>query len=209
MEARKRSHVEMTEELNGLDWKPILKVALHHAKIVSSNYGAIGVSIDPNDLVQESIALLYGVGKNDTFRNWDKNKYPDIKQHIKWIINSISEHKYEHACKFQHLEFEQDKSTAEDDCIIEYPQGTYNDVTPEDLAIIKEHNLITNKLINSSELDKEEENVVTCILLDITTPKEISEELGISVKDINNIKKRIARKIMKKITMLKGGSYDQ
>ncbi len=62
-------------ELDKEDWNNILPRVLKYALARSMKYHWLGYVVEPKELVHEAISLAYGIGKNETYRNWNKEKH--------------------------------------------------------------------------------------------------------------------------------------
>ena len=89
---------EIRAELEKADWQEISLQLLRFAVSKAKMLRAIGVAdVGPEDLIQQAISLAYGVGPNNTYRNWNKDVYPDLASFLISVIKSIVSHKKEHA----------------------------------------------------------------------------------------------------------------
>lgn len=186
-------------ELDKEDWNNILPRVLKYALARSMKYHWLGYVVEPKELVHEAISLVYGIGKNETYRNWNKEKYPKLDDFLISIIESITSHKADHAMRIKikplfnkdgtPSDFEENISSKE-----MLSKGILN--SPEE-EIIQSESLqpLTDKLKIISEEDEEIGMLVLCIEDGISRPREISKETGYDVKKVNNIFKRLRTKL--------------
>lgn len=186
-------------ELDNADWDNILPRVLKYALTRSMKYHWLGHVVEPKELVQEAISLAYGIGKNETYRNWNKAKYPKLEDFLISIIESITSHKADHAkrIKIKPLfnkdgtpsDFEENISSEE-----MLSKGILN--SPEE-EIIQSESLqpLTDKLESISEEDEEIGIIILCLEEGISRPRDISKETGYDVNKVYNIFRRLRTKL--------------
>jgi len=179
----------------------ILQKVLLYAIYQSKKYfWMTNLALDPHDLVQEAIALTYGVGENGGYRNWDPEKYPDFAIFLMTVIKSIVSHKIDHLRSFPENSVEGHDEVNEDFTASAEPAAkdkyaSLSRVTAEDRLIQADSlsNLV-QRLESMAEGDEEMGIVVMCLQDGISKPREISEQTGYDVDRVNNILKRMRRK---------------
>ena len=186
-------------ELDNADWENIFPRIYKYAMARSWRYYWLGYVVEPEELVQEAISRAYGMGKNETYRNWNKEKYPKLEDFLISIIESITSHEADHAkrIKFKPLfnedgtldDFEENISSDE-----MANKGILN--SPED-EIIQSESLqpLRDKLNSISENDEEIGIIILCLEDGISRPRHISNATGYNVKKVNNILRRLRIKL--------------
>lgn len=191
------------EELKHSDWKEILPRVLYYANYQYKKLIWFGIGdTDPQDLVQEAIALAYGRGENGGFRNWNKVYYPDLPAFLKSVIKSIVNHKIEHVIEFPHDCIDVQKrmkgdSAEESPRIAKSMYAGMKDDSPEaKLERCEVEKALSERVMKLKALADDDEMgmVIMCFEEGISTPREIAEATGYEVKNVNNIIKRIKRK---------------
>lgn len=173
-------------ELDGADWPEILPRLLKYARARAKTFRFVGIAdIAPDDLVGEAVTLAYS-GK----RKWNKKLYPEPINFLISIIKSIANHKLEHYFQFKkgslHIDDVSDKSKE---------LASLSPESPETIVTEKNSLLNLQKALHEAiSGDEEAGMVLLCIETGKTKPKEIAEETGYDVKQINNILKRLRRK---------------
>lgn len=175
---------EVRKELDAANWDDLLPRLLKYARSKLYKTQLVSkITIEPEDLVSEAIALAYGVGQNDGYRHWNKETFPDLCIFLFSVIKSLVSHKIEHHIKFPAQE-------------IGDFDGATQTPTPEEV-IIQKNNLskIYQRIYESVEGDDEMETVILCIEEGFDTPREIASQTGYEIPRVNNILKRIRRKL--------------
>ncbi len=183
------------KRLNEADWTLIHPRLLKYATSRAKMFEWLGNNtIDPEMLVQEAIARAYGIGDGGTFRNWNTEKCPDLVDFLTGIIRSITSHRIEHETAFPKDSISEDEASEES--FQKKMLGEFKLKTPEEEAIEYENlQTLERKLISLSNEDDELGMVVLCIEEGITEPRNIAKETGLDVKKVNNLLKKIRRKI--------------
>lgn len=179
---------EIRAELDKADWKEISLQLLRFAASKAKMLRAIGVAdAGPEDLIQQAISLAYGVGPNNTYRNWNKDVYPDLASFLFSVIKSIVSHKKEHAEKFRTKTIDNDLGDKE-----------IKSLSPEspEALVIKEQNFADLKMAiyERAKGDEEIEMVLLCLEDGISKPQDIAKEIGYDINKVNNALKRLRRK---------------
>ena len=160
------------------DWSLFWKKAVAYTGFVLRNKYEVMTEkgIDgktAEDLAEEVIEKLL-TGK----RNWNKQKHPDLFSQVK---SSIDSHVYNFITK---------KRLLESSIIYESIDNGVND--SYDKNELLDYSIKILKSLNASD---EEIILFQCNVDGLLKPHEIAEELGISVTEVYNIKKRLNRKL--------------
>jgi hypothetical protein len=161
-------------------------------------YHWLGYVVEPEELIHEAISLAYGIGKNETYRNWNKEKYPKLDDFLISIIESITSHKADHAMRIKIKPlFNKDGTPSDFEENISSKEMSSKGILSAEEEIIQSESLqpIVDKLKGISEEDEEMGMIVLCIENGISRPREISKETGYDVKKVNNIFKRLRLKL--------------
>jgi hypothetical protein len=181
---RKTIDAQIRQEIEDTDWNELLPRLLKYAHYKCRFLYRFGnIMADPEELVGQSIALAFGVGKDDSYRKWNKETFPNLVDFLISIINSLVSHLKDHNNKFPKESLE----------TLEFPSTANN---PED-DITEKDNLdkIQKRIFQAIEGDEEVETVVLCINEGFITPREVSGHTGININQVNNIMKRMRRKL--------------
>lgn len=179
-------------ELEKADWKIFLPKLIRFANDQCYKFRWLGNRhFQPLDLVQEAIALAYGLGKNGNYRNWNKDYYPDLVSFLKGVIKSIVNHEIEHLEKFPNdsLEQSEEKNPGSIGMSDDNPINNL-----EKCEINNEFSSRIQKLRSLADGDDEIGIVMLCFDDGISTPREIAAATGYDVNHIYNILKRLKRK---------------
>jgi len=189
------------EELNKADWNDarprVLKYAVFRAKI----FKWLGDEVEPEALVQEAIARAFGIGNRGNYRNWNREKCPDLENFLIGIIRSMTSHDAEHGTEFPKESLFNEDGSPKDEKILKSADetaGAFKPKTPEE-KIIENENLRTFKgqLDCLSDGDEDLGMVILCIEEGISKPRHIVEETGFDKKKVNSLLKRLRRKLEK------------
>jgi hypothetical protein len=162
-------------------------------------YPWLGYIVEPEELVQEAISLAYGEGRNETYRNWNKEAYPKLEDFLISIIESITNHKADHAMRIRVKplfnedgkldDFEDNISLKE-----KASKGVFN--SPEDEIVQSESwQPLKDKLKSISEEDEEIGIIILCLEDGICRPSDISNETGYEVDKVYNIFRRLRTRL--------------
>ncbi|MDY6894061.1 MAG: hypothetical protein SVO01_01390 [Thermotogota bacterium] len=102
------------EELDKADWATIRPKVLKYAVYRAKNLQWLGDEVEPEELVNESVARAYGKGARGGYRNWDKEKCPDLASFLIGIIRSMTSHMAEHEKDFPSESFFNEDGSAKD-----------------------------------------------------------------------------------------------
>jgi len=183
----KKYDPKIREELDNADWQDISLRLLRYAANKAKMLRALGITdTGPEDLIQEAISLAYGIGPNNTYRNWNKETYPDLAGFLISVIKSIVNHKKEQREKFK---LDLLDKTFDKDLKHLSPES------PEEL-VTREHDLMNLKqaIYELIKGDDEVEMVWLCLEDGISKPRHIAEETGYDITRVNNILRRLRRK---------------
>lgn len=156
------------------------------------------------DVVMESIRKIL-----DETRAWDPDEKDNLVIHLKTIIKSELSHlddDKEHLTtgRFPTTAHTKDNHPVDELLKKAHPleeHTEYVTITPplnpeeslEEKERFKRHKIMEENIMEKVNHTPELADVVLCILMGITKPREISAELGIAVKEINNRQKRLRR----------------
>jgi len=179
---------EIHAELDKADWQEISLHLLQFAVSKAKMLRAMGVvDVGPEDLIQQAISLAYGVGPNNTYRNWNKEVYPDLASFLRSVIKSIVSHKKEHRQKF--------KTETIDNNLGDKEIKSMSPETPEALVIKnQDFSNIKKAIYERVKGDEEIEMVLLCFEEGISKPQDIAKEIGYDINKVNNALKRLRRK---------------
>jgi DNA-directed RNA polymerase specialized sigma24 family protein len=180
------------EELDKANWPEISPKLLKFADSKAWMLRATGIAdVDHEDLIHEAILLAYGAGPNGTFRNWNKETYPELASFLISVIKSILNHKMDH-----HLTFKSDSKSLDDDSLDDCDLVKLSPKSPEE--ILKEEYALFNLNAAIDERvkgDQEIELVLRSLEDGVSKPRHIAEETGYDINKVNNILKRLRRRI--------------
>lgn len=185
------------EELETADWDAALpkvfKYALSRAKI----FKWLGDEVVPEALVQEAVARAYGVGTGGTYRNWKKETCPDLGDFLIGIIRSMTSNKAKHEAGFPSESLFNEDGSPKDAKILK-SAGASNSKNPE-AEIIENENLqaLQDELDRLSDGDEDLGMVILCIEDGISEPRNIAEMTGFEKVKINNLLRKLRRKLEK------------
>ncbi len=97
---------EVRSELDSQDWAEIIPRLHEYALRKSRKYFYLGAAIEAEEIVSEAIACVYGVGNNDNYRNWNRDKYPDLVDFMFSVIDSIVNRRVDHSMRFKSIEID-------------------------------------------------------------------------------------------------------
>ena len=204
---------KVSEFLENASWDQIIPELLKYAlnkinlKLFHTNSllkGAYSSDI-AGDVVMESIKKLL-----DGTRSWDPDAKDDLTIHLKSVIKSEISH-IDDGEESKITRRFPTKNTSDDDPVeveellkIANPQEEHAaaimplpPLNPEEVIEEKERlerdRAAMDNILERVKGDTELEDVILCIMEGIYKPREISDKLGVDVKDINNRQKRLRR----------------
>lgn len=179
------------EELNKVGWLEVFPPVLKYAKSRAIMLKYLGHEEDPLDLVQEAILRAYGNGAGGTYRNWNREKCPELENFLIGIIRSITSNKAKHLLDFPVEPLFNNNGTSRDDITLES-----KDKTPEEDFIVKEElKPILDELDKLSNEDEELGMVILCLLDGISETRNIAKETGYDRKKVNNLLRKLRRRL--------------
>lgn len=189
------------EELDKEDWENVLPHVLKYSVSRSKKYHWLGYIVEPEELVQEAVARAYGVGKNETYRNWNKNKYPKLGNFLISIIESMTSHSSNHSIRFRSEPLNHKDGSPRDFKINSETKkivSTTNLSSPEN-NIVQSENLqvLTDELKTFAEVDEEMGMVILCLEDGVSHPRDIAKETGYDIKRVYNILRRLRTRLNK------------
>lgn len=181
-------------KLDGADWETIYPRVLRHAVYKCKRFNLLGtVKFNPEDFVQEAVACAYGCGEDQKFRNWNRERYPDLSDFLISIVDSLVNHKYEHIKKFKDdfLDCEDglncNLSTGADP-LAESLFVSLTPLSPLDELERKERIIRCYEILQKTASGNEDmEMVKMCLEEGIVKAKEIATTTGIDIKKIYKI----------------------
>lgn len=189
------------EELNNADWDAALPRVLKYAVSRAKIFKWLGDEVEPEVLVQEAIACAYGIGTRGNYRNWNREKCPDLASFLIGIIRSMTSHEAEHGSEFPKESLFNEDGLLKDEKILKTcneTAGALMPKTPEAELIENENLRILNDELHSISVEEEDLGlVIVCIDYGISKPRHIAEETGFEIKKVNNLLRKLRRKLDK------------
>jgi DNA-directed RNA polymerase specialized sigma24 family protein len=187
------------EELDKVDWDVVIPKVFKYAFWRAKKFAWLGEEADPEALVHEAIARAYGVGIGGTYRNWNRGKCPDIVDFLNGIIRSMTSHGAEHSADFPVESLHAEDGSPKDNKLFksaDSPAGALRPKTPED-ELVEAENLqaLMDLLDELADTDEDLGMVILAIKDEIGKPREIARETGFEVGKVNNVLKRLRRKL--------------
>lgn len=187
------------EYLKKVDWDAALPSVLKYAHWRAKIFHWLGKKMDPEALVREAIARAYGVGTGGTYRNWNRDKCPDISTFLIGIIRSITSHKAEHESDFPTESLFYEDGTPKDNKLFQSSDeaaGAPRPKTPEEELIESENlQVLKDKLDQISDEDDDLGMVILCIEEGISKPRHIAAQADLEKGKVNNLLKRLRRRL--------------
>lgn len=187
------------DDLDKVDWDAVLPKVLKYAIWRAKKFAWLGDQADPELLAQEAISRAYGVGTGGAYRNWDKEACPDIIDFLTGIIRSMTSHMAEHEADFpQESLFNKDGSLKDNKLFKSFDEtvGVLQLKTPE-VELIEAENLQA-LMVELDDIENEDEDmgmVILCIKDEISKPRDIAHETGFDVSKVNNVLRRLRRRL--------------
>ena len=144
--------------------------------------------IEPADIAADAILSVIA-GE----RTWNQTKQPCFLTFLKGIVDSKVSHLVE-SCD-NRVSIRLTDRTDHEDC----PCSSRNDTRPPD-EIVADSELAAKfraEMLAAIEGDQLATQLFECFEADITNRSEIAEVLGVSVADVDNARKRLARRVEK------------
>ena len=189
------------EELRKADWDVALPRVLKYAVSRAKIFRWLGDEVEPEALIEEAIARAYGVGIRGNYRNWNTETCPDLASFLIGIIRSMTSHKAQHEAEFPSESLFNEDGSPKDEKVLKHADetaGAFKPKTPEE-EFIENENLqaFKDQLDRLSDGDEDLGMVILCIEEGISKPRHIVEETGFDKKKVNNLLKRLRRKLEK------------
>jgi DNA-directed RNA polymerase specialized sigma24 family protein len=189
------------KELEKAGWDAALPRALKYAVSRAKIFRWFGDEIEPEELIQEAIARAYGIGIRENFRNWNTETCPDLGDFLIGIIRSMTSHKFEHEADFPKESLFKEDGSPKDEKILKSADETAGALMPKapEAELIDKENLQALKdQLDSISIDDEDLGlIIVCLEDGISKPKYIAEETGFDVNKVNNLLKKLRRKLDK------------
>ncbi|MCX6175375.1 MAG: hypothetical protein NTZ27_11535 [Ignavibacteriales bacterium] len=190
---------DLLEELKNQDWKTmILKAANYVQKklqatslVKGSKQFARGT--EAKEIVFKAIELLF-VGE----RKWNKKVHPELFQHLISTINSLL---YEHLHSFENKKRTIINETDNEIESDSFWDNILSDSSPKELIEYKE---ILDECLKIVE-DETELTDLLLYVIDDYDRTEIAQKMNKSIKEIDNMKKRLRRKLNNELNVRKVG----
>jgi len=188
-------------DLKKADWDAALPRVLKYAVSRAKMFKWLGDEVEPEALAQEAIARAYGIGTRGNYRNWDKERCPDLGDFLIGIIRSMTSHKAEHEAEFPSESLFNEDGSAKDSKILkscDETAGPSKPKTPEE-EIIENENLqaFKDELDSLADGDEDLGMVILCIEDGISEPRNIADATGFEKDKVNYLLKRLRRKLDK------------
>ncbi len=156
------------------------------------------------DVTMESIRKVL-----DETRVWNPDEKDDLVIHLKTIIKSeishlVDDKEHQTTERFPIRAYSEDGRPVEELLKKAHPLEEHTEgvviappLNPEECLEEKEqfkrHKIMEENILGKVKHAPELEEVVLCIMMGITKPREIAAELGVAVEEINNRQKRLRR----------------
>ena len=187
------------EELDKADLDAVLPKVLKYAVSRAKMFRWLGDEVEPEALVHEAIARAYGIGIRGNYRNWNTEACPDFGNFLIGIIRSMTSHKAEHEAEFPRESIFNEDGSPNDEKILkslDETAGAFKPKTPEEEIIENENfQAFKDELDRLSNEDEDLGMVILCIEDGVSEPRYIAEETGFDKKKVNNLLKRLRRKL--------------
>lgn len=180
------------EELDKANWQDISLELIWYARSKMNMLLAMGITdVGYEDLIQEAISLAYGIGPDNTYRNWNREVYSDLAGFLRSVIKSIVSHKIAH-----HLRYISEFSSIDDESFGDRNLVALSPKNPEE--IIKQQDDLSNLKEAIYERFKGDEEIgmaLLCLEDGISKPRHIAEETGYDINKVNNALRKLRRYI--------------
>lgn len=162
------------------------------------------------DVINDSIQKVF-----DSTVKWDPNTKPDLTIFMKSVIKSTISHlyddkEYKTTKRFPSVQIKNEANPVEVEELLDIALPSEEHTkhlpavspqNPEDLLIeqqnMEKENAILNELLLELDGDTELEDMLLCIMSGYSKRQEIAKQMGITVSQVTNIKKRFNRKLNK------------
>lgn len=189
------------EKLEKADWDAALPRVLKYAVSRAKIFKWLGDEVEPEALVQEAIARAYGTGTRGNYRNWNREKCPDLANFLIGIIRSMTSHEAEHGSEFPKESLFDEDGSPKDEKLLKSADEVAGALVPKtsEVELIENENLRTlNDELDSISVEDEDLGlVIVCIEDGISKPRHIAEETGFEINKVNNLLRKLRRKLDK------------
>ena len=189
------------EKLEKADWDAALPRVLKYAVSRAKIFKWLGDEVEPEALVQEAIARAYGTGTRGNYRNWNREKCPDLVSFLIGIIRSMTSHEAEHGSEFPKESLFDEDGSPKDEKLLKSADEVAGALMPKtsEVELIENENLRTlNDELDSISVEDEDLGlVIVCIEDGISKPRHIAEETGFEINKVNNLLRKLRRKLDK------------
>jgi hypothetical protein len=189
------------EALKKADWNAVLPRVLKYAVSRAKIFSWLGDKVDPEVLVQEAIARTYGNGTRGNYRNWNREKCPDLANFLIGIIRSMTSHDAEHGVEFPKESLFKEDGSPKDEKILKSADETARVLMPKtpEVELIENENFRSLKdQLDSISIDNEDLGlVIVCLEDGISKPRQIAQETGFDINNVNNLLRKLRRKFDK------------
>lgn len=189
------------EKLEKADWDAALPRVLKYAVSRAKIFKWLGDEVEPEALVQEAIARAYGTGTRGNYRNWNREKCPDLANFLIGIIRSMTSHEAEHGSEFPKESLFDEDGSLKDEKLLKSADEVAGALMPKtsEVELIENENLRTlNDELDSISVEDEDLGlVIVCIEDGISKPRHIAEETGFEINKVNNLLRKLRRKLDK------------
>jgi DNA-directed RNA polymerase specialized sigma24 family protein len=189
------------EKLEKADWDAALPRVLKYAVSRAKIFKWLGDEVEPEALVQEAIARAYGTGTRGNYRNWNREKCPDLANFLIGIIRSMTSHEAEHGSEFPKESLFDEDGSPKDEKLLKSADEVAGALMPKtsEVELIENENLRTlNDELDSISVEDEDLGlVIVCIEDGISKPRHIAEETGFEINKVNNLLRKLRRKLDK------------
>jgi hypothetical protein len=207
---KRRYDPSIKDDLDKADWPSIVPRLIKYAKYRIFVLEQIGLPMTYEDIAIEAISKLYGKGDRDSYRNWDKDKYPDLFLHLKCVVREIIRREISKIAVYHEEPIENENSEQK---ILAPAEDALNmahifiEKTPDDLCVDKEclgrlYEALQNATANNNNL----ENVAICITNGTTASRDIAQELGLDIDEVYNLKRKLKRRLEKNLVEIKNNT---
>jgi hypothetical protein len=182
-------------ELDNINWEYVSVQGLRYTQNKLRRYKIIENSaMESIDFVHTAVERIYGGS-----RQWNKERYPDFMDFFKSVIDSLIYHENKKLNNFKTtpiLNPNGKENILDIEVGVEYEFDSLKQQNPEKLVIIKnKYEEFYRKAYDIFKGNKDLETVFQLINKGITKPKEIAEITGLTIRKINNVKKKLRRNL--------------
>jgi DNA-directed RNA polymerase specialized sigma24 family protein len=186
------------DELERIEWNSILPRAIKFALIKEKMLRRLGSELTYEDLIQEAITRLYGIGEGGSYRNWNYKKY-NATVFLKFVIKDLVKAELKKLARYKKEPLYRENGS-EKNLIINKDGLNIADLlrtkSLEDIVIdAGAANDLLSKLEEISDDNEDLGMVIMCYEDGISKPREIAEITGFDKDKVNNLKRTLKRKL--------------